>query len=439
MKKIKNSIIVTLLAGVLQAQEAMPINLQNVLELAGANNLTIKEFQQKQEAANANFTRAGEWWYPKLYAGVKTQQVWGASMGANGAFFTDVSNENLWGGVGANVALNFADAKYKTKAAQLRAKASSYDTQAQRNKTLLKCINAYYDMLGEQLKMQAYADLVAQSKEIMQQIDIQVQVGLRYQSELLLAKSNHTYFKLEVLNSQNAYKLKSNELAKLLDLDLDIVLMSSEKFSIPLEFEAITPFGEESAYENRFEIKAIESTISATKEQKKNITNGLWLPELSVDMYTSYFGGLSGDIVNASPNHGAKQLYPTTGLSASLMWKIPLERLVSSGEVQLCDVEIKSQMLKSKQLKREIKQEIDDAKQQLLVGREQIILAKEALELTAEALNQSIERQKLGTVKPFEVFQVQQIYMQAKIDYFKTINNYNKAQFALRVAKGETL
>lgn len=54
-------------------------------------------------------------------------------------------------------------------------------------------------------------------------------------------------------------------------------------------------------------------------------------------------------------------------------------------------------------------------------------------------LSQSIERQKLGTVKPFEVFQSQQFYLQAQIDYLQAVADYNKAQFALRVAQGEIL
>jgi outer membrane protein TolC len=61
------------------------------------------------------------------------------------------------------------------------------------------------------------------------------------------------------------------------------------------------------------------------------------------------------------------------------------------------------------------------------------------LNLTTEALQQSIERQKMGTVKPFEVFQAQQFYLQSQIDFSEAISTFNKAQFELKVAKGETL
>jgi outer membrane protein TolC len=66
-------------------------------------------------------------------------------------------------------------------------------------------------------------------------------------------------------------------------------------------------------------------------------------------------------------------------------------------------------------------------------------IAKEALQLSKEALEQSIERQKLGTVKPFEVFQSQQFYLQAQVDYLHTISEYNKAQYELFIALGNNL
>lgn len=441
MKSFKYSVVVSVLTSfILYAQETMPIDLQNVLELAGANNLTIKEFQQKQEIAHANLMQANEWWYPQIYTGVKTQQLWGTSMNINGTFNTDVSSDNLWMGVGANATLNFADGNYKTKAAKLKVQAAQYTTQAQRNQALLQCVNVYYDMLNEQLKIDAYSDLAKQSKNIMDQIDVQVEVGLRYQSELLLAKSNHARFKLEVLNAKNAHSLKSAELVKLLNIkDRDIILKSSENFTIPIEFETTSLATNEPTYHNRSEIKALDSTIRAIQEERKTMTTGLYMPQLSVDVYTSYFGDLNGNITNAAPNHGAKQLYPTSGVNLALLWKIPLGRVFVGGEIEYYDAQIKSQYVKSQQLEAQIKEEIQNAFKQISLGKEKIILAKEALETTAQALNQSIERQKLGTAKPFEVFQVQQFYLQSKVDYFKTISEYNKAQFAYKVARGDML
>ena len=70
---------------------------------------------------------------------------------------------------------------------------------------------------------------------------------------------------------------------------------------------------------------------------------------------------------------------------------------------------------------------------------EQMEIASEGSELAKKALSQCIQRQKLGTVKPFEILQAQEVFIKSKLDYFKSISEFNKAQFQLKVAKGESL
>jgi len=53
------------------------INLETVLQLGGANNLTIKKYRQLQELALANLDMAREWWLPDIYAGTTIEQLWG--------------------------------------------------------------------------------------------------------------------------------------------------------------------------------------------------------------------------------------------------------------------------------------------------------------------------------------------------------------------------
>jgi len=57
----------------------------------------------------------------------------------------------------------------------------------------------------------------------------------------------------------------------------------------------------------------------------------------------------------------------------------------------------------------------------------------------SQALNQSIARQKLGTAKPYEVLQTQQYYLQSQMDYFNALGDFVKAQFQLKIARGERL
>jgi len=323
----------------------------------------------------------------------------------------------------------------------LNVQASYFETQAEKNNALLAIIKSYYDLQTAQMKLIAYKNLVAQADTITQQIALQVEAGLRYQSELLLSKSNQSHLKIEMLNAQSEYNQKSSELVRLLNLDSKIKLVSIDSIMLPLDFQQELLLVNDTTYKDRPEIKSIDFTIRSLQTERKITTTGLFIPTFSIGTYGSYFGRINGAVTPMFPLQypETKQLYPTGILNASLTWNIPLGRLVYGGDLQRYNSQIKIQEVKAEQFKLQINEEIANANQLLIIGKEQIEIAKEALELTAEALNQSIERQKLGTVKPFEVFQAQQFFLQAQIDYWKAISEYYKAQFALKVAKGEIL
>ncbi len=425
----------------IKAQDTIPINLEAVLTLGGAANLTIKEYKERQELSLAELTKAKEWWLPEIYAGAQTHQLWGAAMNADGRFFLDVDRQNLWSGLGLNANWDFGDGIYNAKSANLRNQASQYLTQAERNQQLLEMISAYYQLMTAQLNYNAYQDLVSQSDSIVQQIQIQVESGLLYESELLLAKSNKNHLQVEMLNAKKAYNNASAKLKKLLNMEQNIKLVSTDESLLPLDFTAELESVTDSDYLNRPEIKAHKLQFQALKVERKKYTTGLLIPELNIGTYGSYFGRINGNVSPMFPDQypETQQLYPTNALNVSVMWKIPLGALTYQGDKKSFDSKMRLNKIEAEQFKVQINEEVANAKSDLLLGRQQIETAKEALNFTTEALDQSIERQKIGTAKPFEVFQAQQFFLQAQLDYLKAVSAYNKAQYALKVAQGETL
>ncbi|WP_127845830.1 TolC family protein [Psychroflexus aestuariivivens] len=168
---------------------------------------------------------------------------------------------------------------------------------------------------------------------------------------------------------------------------------------------------------------------------------GLLIPELNVGTYGSYFGRIRGNVSPMTPAQypETQQLYPTQALNVSLMWKIPLGAITYQGDKKTFESKMRLNEIEAEQFKVKINEEIANATSDLQLGKEQIEAAKEALDFTTKALNQSIERQKLGTAKPFEVFQAQHFFLQSQLDYLKAVSAYNKAQYALKVAKGVNL
>ncbi|MGJ3236044.1 TolC family protein [Marivirga sp.] len=422
------------------AQDTIPLNLEKVMELAGANNLTIKEYKERQELANAQNTEANEWWLPDIYAGVQTHQLAGAAMNADGGFFLEVNRNNLWSGIGLNANWDFADGIFKSKAASLKSDASSYKTEAERNQIILEAIKAYYELQSAQAELSAYRNLVEQSDSISRQIAQQVESGLLYESELLLAKSNRNHLKVEMANAHKRYLEKSSRLVNILNFKNGIQLVSADSMMTPLQFDEDL-LAESTEEHKRAEIKAIALDMEAIKTEKKTTTVSLLIPELAVGAYGSYFGNLSGKVRPMEPNRfpETRQLYPTRALNASLMWNIPLGRLFSGGALKVYDSRIRLAEIEYDKMNAQIREEITNAQQKIDLGKQQVEIAKESIELTAEAVNQSIKRQENGTAKPFEVFQAQQFYLQAQIDYLKSVGDYNATQYELKVAKGEEL
>ena len=414
-----------------RAQEnVMPINLEMALSIAGADNLTIKEYQLRQELALADLTKAKEWWLPDLYAGTSFHQLWGNAMNGNGAFFTDVNRQSLWGGVGVNASWDFGNGIFMANAAELKSEAVVFETEAKQNQALLKVIETYYDFLVAQLYTKAYEQLANQAGIIADQIGIQVEAGLLFESELLLAQSNHSHYKVQMMTAKIQESTASAMLLELLNIDASAQLVSTDSVLTPLELEESELDLETSfdpVYEKRPEIKSMDLMLQTLNAQKKTTTTGLLLPTFSVGAYGSYFGAVFSPI------------NPTSALNASLIWKIPTGRLIYGGELKQFDVRIALQENQILQAKAFISGEVMAFRRKAVIVKQQLEIALEGSRLAEKALDQCVQRQQLGTVRPFEILQAQEIYINARLDYLASVSMYNKAQYQLFVALGNNL
>lgn len=405
------------------------LNLETVLKLAGANNLTIQKYQLKYQQALAEQSKAKEWWLPNIYFGASTHYLNGAAMNTDGQIFTDVNRNNLWTGLGIGAEIDFSKGFYSSLAAKQKAEAMQYQSAAEKNKMILQAVQAYFDLQAEQLKYFFLQELVHQSDTLSQQIKIKVDAGLIYQSDYLMSQSNYNHLKISMLQTKIEWQKKSASLANLLNLENNITLISADTFLIPLKL--IEQKNDTTNYKNGFEKRpeylGLNSELQSFQTLRKTANQGLLMPKLRMGFDNGGFGAYT------------TPLYNTYQFNASLLWNLPLGRLTYKGDLKKYDTQILIQQNELEQFKNEYQQEVSIANSQLQIAEEQMTIGKQALQSSTEALNQSIERQKLGTAKPFEVFQVQQFFLQAQTDYVKSVSEYNKAQFTLKVAQGQIL
>ena len=417
---------------VLSQDSLVSINLETVLKLGGANNLTIKEYKLRHELALADVAKAKEWWLPDLYAGTSIHQLWGNAMNGNGVFFNDVNRQNFWGGFGANASWDFGTGLFLTDAAKLNTQAVSFTTEAEQNNALLMTIETYYDFLVAQLYAKEYSQLANQAGVIAAQIEIQVGAGLLYESELLLAQSNFNHLKVQMMSARVEQNNHSALLIQLLNLDPKTQLVCVDSLLIPIELKGIetglnVSNSIESIYQKRPELKSMGLSLQALNAAKKTTTTGLLLPKFSLGGYGSYFGGVFSPVG------------PTSEINASLIWTVPTGRLIYAGELKQYDCRIALQENQISQTKARINKEVLSSRAQILLAKQQLDIALAGSKLAEKVMNQCLQRQSLGTVRPFEILQAQEVYIKSRLDYLTSVSLYNKAQYRLFVAEGNNL
>jgi outer membrane protein TolC len=406
-----------------------PLTLETVMKLAGSNNLTVHEYQLKNKEALADVNKSKEWWLPNIYAGASTHYLNGAAMNTDGKIFTGVSQNNFWSGLGFGAEIDFSKGKYQTLAAQQNAEAIGFQENAEKNKAILAAIESYYDLQTEQLKYIFMRQLVNRSDTLSQQIKIKVDAGLMYQSEYLLSQSNYHHLQITMLQAKANWQKISAQLTSLLNLKESPLLISADKSLIPLQLSTptIDTSNNKNGFENRPEYSELNSELNSFQTLRQSAHKGFLLPKLRIGMDNGAFGAYTGPVKN------------TYQVNASLLWQLPLGRLTYKGDLKQWDRKIDLQQNKVDQFKNQYQREIAQANSQIQSADEQMTIGKQALQSATEAMNQSIGREKIGTAKAYEVFQAQQFYLQAQLDYLNSVADYNKGQYALKVAEGEIL
>ena len=171
---------------------------------------------------------------------------------------------------------------------------------------------------------------------------------------------------------------------------------------------------------------ACGSRIEELQLARKSQTTGLALPTVNLGLNTGPFGPFFSPEGN-SFNHyvGAK-------------WEIPLGVLFYGGTKKTFDARIGIEQITLDRTKNVIRREIQDAEMYLKTARTRMQLAEASVGFASEGLEQSIQRQILGTAIPLEVIRAQEQLMESEIDLIDAVTQYNKAQYSLYIALGNT-
>lgn len=409
-----------------ETKKALPVNLETVLKLAGANNLKVAEIKAKHALAKAKAQELNEWIYPSINPGFLLLNHSGSVQNAIGDFL-ETNKNSFWAGASATVNWSAGKSTFNYLSAKQDITTAEFHVQAKRNQQILYAIQAYFELGASQAALSALIEMSDKSDEIVRQIEFHVNNGIRYKSDLLLAKAKNNHIKLSISDAREKVVVHSNELLQILNVQDDVLLVNVDSILLPIALNDQSEEAIASVFEKRPEIQAHESALKSWALLRKTTTSGLLFPDFSVGLNNGLFGPYFNPLTNQFTYY------------VGMQWNVPLGALFSGGKRKQYDVKIELQHVLMHQTQNSVRKEVQNAQAKVKYASLKMGLAEESVGYAEEALSQSIQRQKFGTALPLEVFQAQEQLLQSKIDQIKAITNFNKGQYLLYVAKGNNL
>ncbi len=410
-------------------QHEQAIDLATVLELAGARNLTVQEQRALQHAAEADLAKASEWWLPELNVGTSIHALNGTAMNSDGRFFTDVDRQNFSAGGGVQAMWDFSSGPADVKAARLRGAAQELTGKQNRNEALLVVVQAYYALATAEAEARAIERLALLADSVAMQLGVLVDLGSAYTSDLLLARSNLAQLRIRVQRSMSDRAVAAARLAALLELDPATRFTITETVIAPIELpgkDQATVLAD-SIQLTRPDLQAMRLELDALHTERRRTTTGLLLPQLRVGAGYSAFGDVF------------QPLWPTGEVNGALVWRIPLGRIFQAGDLQQANARIELQQFSLRKAVARASAEVEAARQEVQLARERLALARAGAADAEEAFAQTMERQRLGLVRPLETLQAQEAGAEMVVERIRATAEVNTAQYRLRVAMGQGL
>lgn len=424
MYRIFNLLIVLLIFVIsLSAQETIYLSLDDVIDRTKKENLSIKKGNLNIDLANAELQKAKEWWLPNVFVGTNFHHLNGRALNSDGRFFADVDRQSRWYGGEVNLDLNIGKSIYNSKAKKLQVQQAIQQNEINSNSIILNTISAYYELLRISAERKLYEELKTNKESLVQQLGAQVNIGLRLESDLLLAKSKTSRLNVTLMQLNHQYQDALTNMALALNLkDRSKIYVNLDDLK---KMDLINPEDESKPQISNHPVyKSIQLKVEAENNIAKGIARSLLIPQVGARYSYGPFGF----------DYSDNQL--TRGLQGYLGWNIPIGQLVYGGDSKVSKTKSLINQLDLEIQKETLSQRIVEYQAQFREASEMIGLTEDGKAFARQALDQSNLRLEEGLGKLYEVLLAEEEYKEAQLQFIDAVINYNLVQYKLWEALG---
>lgn len=429
----KRIVIVLLLAAAIPAsatEQAQPINLSAILQLTNARNLEVELAKEKLEEAKALHANAVAQFFPWLAPGVTYKRHDNLIQAVDGQFL-DVQKQSWAPGLAIAAEVQTGEAIYRRLAASQQVKAAQQAVAAERQQSVVLAVYRYFALLRTQAQVQVAQEAVRISEDYLAQLNQAVGAGLAFKGDELRVRTQNARNQLQLQQARTERRLAAARLAEALQLDPTVDLIGASSELVPLKLSGAEGSQKEliaQALKARPEYLQSAALVGSAQAGVNGAIYGPLIPTLGAQ---AFFGGLGGDSDAGRSRFDQQQDY-----SVGLGWRIGPGGLFDSSRKHAAQARLRTAEIGSEKTREKIAREVVEAQVSSQSLALQIDNAQNMVASAEEGFELARARKEFSVGIVLETLKAEEDLTRARHDYFKTVAEFNAAQYQLRAALG---
>ena len=393
--------------------------LNDCIENAIKYNPYIQALIYNEEAYKSRIGQAWANYFPSISAGIDVSRSGNKYSHVKTSYIPYRSMYNTMGYV-PNVSADMLLFDFgKTKAAADMAKnlyeATKEDTKENINTIIYSIKTTYYNILFAQAQVQVYEDTVKDYELQLQQAWGFYRYGTKAKVDVVTAEYNLGKAKLNLVKAKNILEVAQVQLSKIMGMPEYTNYELSDQLTLNL-FDITEEEAIKTAFEVRPELLAAKKSADAVKMNLR-ATRREFTPNLGI--YGSYGNGIGNDYDLRSGQIGVGLNY-----SALNVWKV-------KKQVDEAKAEYNKAKAQYEDIKNDVYFNVKKNYMELETDREAIVIAKLALDQAKEQYRQVTGRYKAGVGDAIELKDGENTYLNARLDFYNAMLNYNTTAASL--------
>ena len=431
---MKNSItiLLALFAVTLSSAQVRQWTLQECVEYAVENNLTVEQFELDLENAKIDKSDAVGNLLPTLSGSMSASSNTGFSINPTNNLPTNSTANNV--NISATSSITIFDGLRNINQlhrAKMNAIASQYRLDDLKDDIRLRVANAYLEVVSNKEQLKTFRAQYAVTEQDLKRTKELVESGVVPRGDLLEIEATAANQEQQIINGESNVLISKVNLAQLLQItDYENFDIAEEEFDIPpsdiLDNSPKVIFDKAMTFRN--DIKFSESNVELA-EQDVKIAKGAYLPTLSAFFQ---YGTRYSDVTQIPDGNGVPytpsltdQLWIFDGISYGAQLNIPIFNGWSTrNNVTRSQISLEKAKLQLEQDKLDLESTIQQAYVNVNTFEKAYAAAEKTLEARTLAYEYARERYDVGLMNAFDFSQAQSRVENAQADVIRTKYDY---------------